>query len=154
MTLIKIIIVTLVLAVAITYLSLYKNNANLFEEPGLVERLKIFLKTNTAKTSVNHPLKELRTPRFNMSSDKLYKRVLRVASDLGWEVLTFDSENQNANFISYSDVFLFEDDIYVQVQYLDQNSSSLHVESHSRTGRADFAANSGHRQALINKLAE
>jgi len=152
MTLLKIIIVTLVLAVAIAYYSLYKNNANLFEAPGVVERLQIFLKTNTAKTSANHQLKELRTPQFSMNSDELYKRVLRVASDLGWEVLTFDRENQNANFVAYSDVFLFEDDVYVQVQYIDQSSSSLHVESHSRTGSADFAANSGHIQALIKEL--
>jgi len=154
MTLIKIIIVTLVLAVAITYYSLHKNNANLFEAPGVIERLQIFLKTNSAKTSPDHQLKELRTPQFKMNSDELYKRVLRVAADLGWEVLTFDRENQNASFVSYSDVFLFEDDIYIQVQYLDQKLSSLHVESHSRTGRADFAANSGHIQTLISKLGQ
>ena len=148
----KIITVTSVLAVAILFFSLYKNNANLFEPPGVVERLQLFLTTNTAKTSPDHKLKELRTPQFDLNSEDLYKRVLRAASDLGWEVLTFDSENQNANFVVYSDVFLFEDDIYVQVQYLDQNSSSLHVESHSRIGSADFAANSGHIQELIKAL--
>jgi len=87
-----------------------------------------------------------------MNSEQLYKRVLGAAANLGWEILTFDRENQNANFVAYSDVFLFEDDIYVQVQYIDQNLSSLHAESHSRTGRADFAANSGHIQDLINEL--
>jgi uncharacterized protein (DUF1499 family) len=152
MTLIKIILFTLVLAIAITYFSLNKNNANLFENPGVMERLQVFLKTNSAKTSTNHPFKELRTPQYELNSEQLYKRVLSAATNLGWEVLTFDHENQNANFVSYSDVFLFEDDIYVQVQYIDQNLSSLHVESHSRTGRADFAANSGHIQALINEL--
>ncbi|VAW50677.1 hypothetical protein MNBD_GAMMA05-2605 [hydrothermal vent metagenome] len=152
MTLIKILFVTLVLAVAITYFSLHKNKANLFEAPGVVERLQIFLKTNSAKTSANHQFKELRTPQFEMNSERLYKSVLSAATNLGWEVLTFDRENQNANFVVYSDVFLFEDDIYVQVQYIDQNLSSLHIESHSRTGRADFAANSGHIQALINEL--
>ena len=75
-----------------------------------------------------------------------------MAPDLGWKILTFDSENQNAHFIVYSAVFLFEDDVYVQVQYLDQDSSALHIESHSRTGKADFAANSGHIQALIKAL--
>lgn len=148
----KIIVVTLVLAIAVTYFSLHKNGANLFEPPGVVDRLQMFLTTNTAKTSVDHPLKELRTPHFELNSEDLYKRVLRAASDLGWEVLSFDSENQNANFVVYSDVFLFEDDVYVQVQYLDQNSSSLHVESHSRVGSADFAANSGHIQALIKSV--
>jgi len=151
-TLIKIIIVTIVLAVAIIYFSLYKNNANLFEAPGAIERLQIFLKTNSAQTSANHPLKELQTPQFNVDSETLYKRVLKVASDLGWEVLASDSENQNVNLVVYSDIFLFEDDVYVQVQYLGQDSSALHIESYSRTGKADFAANSGHIQALIKAL--
>jgi len=152
MTLIKIILFALVLAVAITYFSLQKNNANLFEAPGIKDRLQVFLKTNSAKTSDNHVFKELRTPQYNMAAEELYKQALSAASKLGWKVLTFDKDNQNANFVAYSDLFLFQDDIFVQVQYIDQHTSALHVESHSRTGRADFAANSGRIQALIKAL--
>ncbi|HHJ35573.1 MAG TPA: DUF1499 domain-containing protein [Gammaproteobacteria bacterium] len=152
MTLLKIIIFALVLVIAVTFFSLYRNNANLFDAPGPVARLQVFLTSNAAKTSDDHEFKELRTPLFDMNAEELDRRVLGAAADLGWEVLSHDVENQSANFVVYSPVFLFEDDVFVQVQYIDQDRSSLYVESHSRKGRADFAANSDHIQALIKKL--
>ncbi len=152
MTIIKIIIFAVVLLVTATFLALYKNSANLFEEPGFGKRLQVFLTTNSAKTSAEHKFEELRTPEFELSADVLYQRALKAAAELGWEILSHDSENQNTNFVVYSPVFLFKDDVYIQVTYLDENRSSLFLQSNSRVGRADFAANSGHIQALIKKL--
>ena len=148
-----ILLVIIVISAGITF-SLYKNNANLFQAPGFSERLSIFLTTNSASTSDNHPLKELRTPVFNMDADTLYKRLIIAASGLGWDVILHDSENLNAKIIVYSRFFLFEDDIFVQVMSIDENKSSLNIQSTSRVGSADFASNSGHIQALIQKLKE
>lgn len=152
MTIIKLLFIAALFAVGIMFFTLYNNGANLTQPPGFKERLQIFLGSNSAKTASDHKLKELRTPQFNLSADELYKRVLKAAADLGWKILSHDSENLNANFVVFSRLFLFEDDVYVQVQSIDQQRSALHVESFSRKGGADFAANSGHIQALINKL--
>lgn len=152
MTIIKMILFAAIVAVAVIFFTLYKNGANLSQPPGLGERLQVFLTTNYAKTEDDHKFKELQTPQFNMSAEKLYQRVLKSAADLGWEILAHDSDNQNANFVVRSPVFLFEDNLYVQVEFLGPEKSSLHVESASRVGSVDFAANSGHIQALINRL--
>ena len=152
MTIIKIIIFAIVLIVAVAFFTLYRNGANLFDEPGFNERLRVFLTTNTAQTEVDHKLKELRTPEFDMDTEALYQRVLRAAAELGWDIYSHDSDNQNANFVVYSAVFFFKDDVHVQVKYLDKNRSSLFIKSASHVGRADFAANSGHIQELIKKL--
>lgn len=152
MTLMKIVISIVVMAVGIVFFTLYKNDANLFQPPGFGKRLAIFLTTNAAEIKHDHPFEELRTPVYELDAETLYKRVTLAASQLGWKVLATDIENQNANFVAHSPVFLFEDDVYVQVQFIDMNRSSLFVQSSSRKGRADMAANSSHIQALIRKL--
>ena len=152
MTLIKIVISITVLIVGIVFFTLYKNDANLFQAPGFGKRLTTFLTTKSAVTSDNHLFEELRTPVYDVDAEEMYKRVTLAASQLGWEVLATDIDNQNANFVANSPVFLFEDDVYVQVKFIDMNKSALYVQSSSRKGKADLAANSSHIQALIKKL--
>ena len=154
MTIIKIIIFIIVVTVGFTYFSLHRNGANLFQEPGIKDRLQVYLTSNTAKTSLDHKFYELRPPVFDVSSEQLFKKLIHAATELKWEVLSHDSDNQNANFVARSPMFLFEDDIYVQVLFVDVNKSSLFVDSTSRKGKADFAANSGHIQALFEKLSD
>ena len=154
MTIIKIITFAMILVVGIVFFTLQRNDANLFQAPGIYKRLVTYLTTNTAETSDNHVFEELRTPVYNVSAEKLYKRVLYVAAESGWNVLANDSDNQNANFVVRTPVFLFEDDVYIQVKFIDMNESSLYVRSSSRTGRADLAANTGHIQTLINGIKD
>ncbi len=154
MTILKIIAIAMILIVALVFLTLQKNNANLFEPPGINKRLAIFLTTNTAATEDNHSFKELSTPVFSVSAEKLYQRVLYVAAEMGWSVLANDKDNQNANFVVRTPVFLFEDDVFVQVKLIDIDESSLYIRSSSRKGRADLAANAGHIQALIKGIKE
>ena len=152
MTMIKLILSMIVLIVGIVFFTLYKNDAHLFQAPGFGKRLATFLTTNAAEIKDDHPFEELRTPVYEIDATTLYKRVTLAASQLGWKVLATDIDNQNANFVVHSPVFLFEDDVFVQVQFIDMNKSSLYVQSSSRKGRADLAANSSHIQALINKI--
>lgn len=152
MTIIKIIMFAIVLIAGIVFFTLQRNEANLFQAPGFYQRLTTYLSTNVAETSDDHPFEELRTPVFKVGAEKLYQRVLYVAAESGWNVLAHDSDNQNANFVVRTPVFLFEDDVFVQVQFINMDESSLYVRSGSRTGRADLAANSGHIQKLIRKI--
>jgi len=151
-SLIKIALYAIALAIAVTFFTLYRNGANLLEPPGFTERLKTFLTTHTAATRDNHEFKELRTPVYNVDAGTLYDRVIYAATELGWQVVSHDSDNLNVNFLVRSPVFLFEDDVYVQVRLIDASNSTLYIQASSRKGGADFAANSGHIQALLKKM--
>jgi uncharacterized protein (DUF1499 family) len=91
---------------------------------------------------------------FSVSAEELYKRALYVAAESGWSVIANDSDNLSANFIVRSPVFLFEDDVFIQVKFINLKESSLYVRSSSRAGRADLAANAGHIQDLIKGIKE
>ncbi len=152
MSVLKIIMIVIVLIVGIVSFTLYRNDANLFQEPGFAKRLTIFLTTSGAATADNHPFKELRTPVYDLSAELLYKRVIEAATKLGWVIVVHDSDNQDASFVVRSPILLFEDDVYVQVQFIEMNKSSLYIQSSSHKGGADFAAGSGYIQALINHI--
>ncbi len=154
MTLFKFIIIILVLVVGLTFFILNRNGANLFEAPGVAKRLGVFLSANSATTSNDHSFEELRTPVFDMNAKKLYNLTTETVSGLGWGVVSHDSDKLNVNFVVSSPVFLFEDDVFVQVNDMGAQRSSLDIKSKSRSGRADFAANSGHIQKLISSIKE
>ena len=154
MAIVKFVTVVLILIVGIVFFTLQRNEANLFQPPGFSKRLTTFLTTNTAETSDTPPFEELRTPVFTVDAKKLYQRVLYVAAEVGWGILAHDSDKLNANFVVSSPVFLFEDDVYVQVKAVDDQHASLYIQSSSRSGRADLAANSGHIQELIKGIKE
>jgi uncharacterized protein (DUF1499 family) len=154
MSFMKIALFAIALVTAVTFFTLYRNGANLLEPPGFTERLKTFLTTHTAATKDNHEFKELRAPLYNVDAETLYERVIYAATALGWQVISHDSDNLNVNFLVRSPVFLFEDDVYVQVRLVDSNTASLYIQSSSRKAGADFAANSGHIQALLKKMTQ
>ena len=152
MSVLKIILLVLVLLLAILFFILFRNGAKLFDEPGITERLGVFLTVNIAETSDKHNFAELRTPVFDEDTEKLYQRIIITGTELGWGTVSHDSEKSDVTFIVNSPVFLFKDDIYVQVKSISESQSSLYMRSSSRKGRADFAANSGHIQKLIREL--
>ena len=152
MTMIKILLVVVLLVITVTFFTLFRNGANLTEPPGVTKRLAVFLSINSAATADDHPLEELRAPIFNTDSNTLYLQVLDAAADLGWGILAHDSDAFNADFVVRSPVLLYEDDLYVQVFSIGDKQSTLSVQSSSRKGRADLAANSGHIQKLIKHL--
>ncbi len=152
MAVLKIIVVVIVLVAAMVSFTLYRNGAHLSQPPGVAKRLTVFLTLHSASTSDNPHFEELRTPVFDMDKEKLYTRVLDIVNGLGWGIIAHDKDDYNANFIVRSPVFLFEDDVYVQARAIDADQSSLYIHSSSRSGRGDFAANSGHIQELIEAL--
>lgn len=152
MTILKIIIFLLALLVALTFFTLLRNDANLFQAPGPYKRMSVYLSSHMAETSDNHIFPELRTPVFNASAEKLYQRVLFVAAESGWSILASDSDNLNANFVVRTPMLLFEDDVFVQVKFIGLEESSLYIQSSSRKGKADFAANAKHIQDLIEAV--
>jgi len=152
MTVIKFFFFLLFLSVVVLFATLYRNDANLFQEPGISERLKIFLTTNKAKIEDDHVLPELRTPVFQEDASRLFGRIVHEATEMGWTVSSTDRDNQQANFTVSSPIFLFKDDVFVQVKLEGMKRSTVYMESQSRTGNGDLAANSSHIQNMLRRL--
>jgi len=132
--------------------TLLKNNAHLFQAPGVSQRLKVFLTMNMAETRDDHRFSELKTPVYTLSPTELYKRMLQSAINLDWQVVENDADKLTASFIVQSVAFAFKDDVTVKVNVINETQSSLYVRSESRVGKADFAANSAHIQALLKGI--
>jgi len=149
----KIVLVVLVVVVLLVVATLFKNHAPLFEPPGPKKRLAIYLTTNTAITSEDHPFPELRTPVFDTEPDELYIAVKDAAIDLGWSILDSDDVEWRLDMAAKSHFLLFVDDVKVEIKPLackeGETKTALHIHSHSRIGNADFAANADHVQQLV-----
>lgn len=138
--------------IGLIWATLLKNDAHLFQPPGVSQRLKVFLTTNVAETRDDHQFSELKTPVYTLSPTDLYKKMLESAINLDWQVFENDVDNLTASFIVQSVAFAFKDDITVKVNVINETQSSLYVRSESRLGHADFAANSAHIQALLKGI--
>jgi len=156
MSVLKLIVAVTFMTVCIVLFTLIRNDANLLDPPGIVKRMAVFVTVNSASTLDDHPFEELRTPIFDMDAEALYHLVLDSANQSGWGIIAHDSDTYNANFVVRSPILLFEDDVYVQVRPINDKQSSLFIQSSSRAkwSYADFAANSGHIQQLIEKIRE
>jgi len=151
---ISVVVMVFVALSAILMFTLISNQARLMKPPGMVERLSVFLTQNTASTSDNHPFPELRTPFYEIEIERLFRRVKVAGNKLGWNIKHIDDENLKLAFEVVTPVFRFKDEVIVQVIYLNPDKSSLYIQSSSGTGRADFAANSGHIQTLLKTLGK
>ena len=154
----KIVIAVIVIVVLIVIATLFKNHAPLFDPPGLKKRLAVYLTTNTAKTSDDHPFAELRTPVFDVGPDELYIAVKDAAIDLSWSILDSDDVEWRLDMAAKSHILLFVDDVKVEIKPLGcidgVTSTALQIHSHSRIGKADFAANADHVQQLVKAVNE
>ncbi len=147
--LLKIIVIVIVLVTVMVFFTLHRNQAHISQPPGTAKRLAVFFTINTASTSDDPYFDELRTPVFAMDAETLYQQVLNTGSELGWGIIANDKDVHNIDFVVRTPIFLFVDDVYVEVKAIDTDRSSLYIRSSSRTGKADFASNSGHIQTLI-----
>ena len=150
--LLKIIVIVIVLVTVMVFFTLHRNQAHISQPPGTAKRLAVFFTINTASTSDDPYFDELRTPVFAMDAETLYQQVLNTGSELGWGIIANDKDVHNIDFVVRTPIFLFVDDVYVEVKAIDTDRSSLYIRSSSRTGKADFASNSGHIQTLIRHL--
>ena len=111
----KIVIAVIVVAVLIVIGTLIKNHAPLFDPPGIKQRLVVYLTTNTAETSDDHPFPELRTPVFDVGPDELYIAVKDAANDLSWPILDSDDVEWRLVMSAKSAILLFVDDVRVEI---------------------------------------
>jgi hypothetical protein len=152
----KIIFVIIVIVVLVILATLLKNHAPLLDPPGPLKRLAVYLTTNTAKTSDNHPFPELRTPVYTVGAEELYGVVKDAAIDLGWSIIDSNDVEWRLDMVAKTHFLLFMDDVKVEIEPLEtaegKTQTALHIHSHSRIGSADFAANADHVRQLVRAV--
>ena len=146
----------LVIIVLIIALTLFKNNARVFDPPGFSKRLAVYLTKNTAQTKDKHSFAELTTPVFPVTPDELYLAVLDAAIELGWTVLDSNDVDWTLDLMVETHFLLFKDDVKVELRPQGCregiSNTALQITSSSRIGRVDFAANADHIQQLIKAV--
>jgi len=144
----------LILVVIVISATLIKNKARFFEPPGFAERLSVYLTQHTAATSDNHAFPELRTPVFKVDAADLFNVVIEVVNKLGWRIGRLDEDDLVVSVVITTPLFRFSDDLVVQAKPVHSGGSVLAISSTSRKGKADFAANAGHIQALVQGVRQ
>ena len=152
----KIVLAVIVIVVLLVIATLFKNHAPLFDPPGLKKRLAVYLTTNVAKTSNDHPFPELRTPVFDADPEALYEAVKEAAISLGWSILDSDDVEWTLDLAAKTHFLLFVDDVKVEIRPRvcedGVTRTALHIHSRSRLGKADFAANADHVRQLVQSV--
>ena len=76
--------------------ALLLNRPPLFDSPGALERLRLYLSSNVAQTAADHAHPELRTPQFAEPPEVLAPQVAASMVALGWQVQHSDLQRVSA----------------------------------------------------------
>lgn len=131
------------------------NQVPLFQDPGLLKRLSVYLTQNRVEVAQEAAFPELRPRSFHSSAEDLIERVESHMLERGWSL----SESQpmdlphSRHFVVTTDLFSFKDDVRVWAEDTEHGNATLWVESRSRVGKADFGANLGHILLIYAALA-
>lgn len=148
----KIIVVVMGLAVALACGAIAGNRVPLTEPPGLVKRLVTYLTRNTARTSPDPALPELRTRDYALPPDRAFDLTLRAVENAGWRVVDANPGRHEIHAVVATPWLRFRDDVHITLTKASGGGTRVQVESRSRVGRADFGANIGHIMELYGRM--
>ncbi len=140
----KIIVVLIAFAVALTGGAIAANRVPLTDPPGLVKRLVTYLTRNAARTSADHELPELRTRVYALPPDRAFDLTLRAVENAGWRVVDGNPGHNEIHAVVTTPWLRFRDDVKIALTEASGGGTRVQVESQSRVGRADFGANIAH----------
>jgi hypothetical protein len=129
--------------------ALLMNRAPLWQEPGPMARLQLYLTTHVAATRPDHPRPELRTLVLDRPLSEVRDRVIEAMGQLGWQQIRSDGESLRALVVS--PLWRFKDDVEVRLQSTEAGVR-VDVQSRSRVGKGDLAANTRHILDLYQRL--
>lgn len=150
--LVKIVLVLVLLAVAMSGVAIVRNGVPLVDKPGLGKRLLVYLSRNTADTRPDHDWPELRTRMYSLTADELINRAERIVAELGWKVVEKDESSHTLRAVVTTPWLRFKDDVVIRLEDRAGQGTALDVKSKSRIGRADYGANAGHIIELYRAL--
>jgi len=120
------------------------NRLPLAENPGIIARLKTYLTTNTAETSVDSPFPELAPRNYPLPPEKLYMLAEACVVQLGWTIAHSDRSRRELHTVAVTPVWKFRDDVRIRVDASTDRGSIVHLRSQSRVGRGDLGTNARH----------
>jgi uncharacterized protein (DUF1499 family) len=141
-----------VAAVVLACGAIIGNRVPVLAPPGPVERLRVYLSTNSARTRPRHEFPELRTRGYKLSRDETFDRIERVITEMGWKLQRTDRSDYTIDAVVSTPLLGFKDDVHVMLKSTADKGTLVDVASHSRVGRGDFGANIAHIVALYNAL--
>lgn len=145
----KWLIVIIMLPILLLAGALLMNRAPLWQEPGPLTRLQLYLTTHVAATRPDHERPELRTLLFDQPLSEVRERVVTAMQQLGWQQIRSDGEQVRA--VVVTPLFRFKDDVEVRLRS-NENGVQVDVKSESRVGKGDLAANTRHILDLYHRL--
>jgi uncharacterized protein (DUF1499 family) len=125
------------------------NRPPIFDPPGPLTRLRIYLTTHVAQTQIDHPRAELRPLRLELSEQEAMALVKYAMIRLRWRDIKEDEQGIRA--LVKTRWLGFLDDVSVTLEPA-TTGVLVQVRSASRMGRGDFAANTRHVLDLYETL--
>ena len=120
--------------------------------PGFGKRFNIYFNSHVSETSDTNVLPEMKYPRFEVSTDKLFELMETAVKNLGWIIDSKDEANKEIKAIVQSNLFKFKDDIKIRAEKDEQAPSRIYAYSSSRIGFGDMGANQRHIMDLTAEI--
>lgn len=136
------------------------NQVPLFNEPGVLKRLSVYLTQNRVAVEDKALFPELHPRSYYSSAEDLIARVESHMLERGWALADEPQESDQPHsrphyrhFVVTTDLFNFKDDVQVWAEDTEHGNATLWVVSSSRVGKADFGANLAHVLTIYAALA-
>lgn len=130
------------------------NRPMLFEAPGFLTRLAIYLRYNVAETTASPLLPELKIRRYKVSQEAMKEVVERTLSRLArWKVVKAEPEVGVYQAVVTTPLWRFKDDVAILITDQDEGVE-VYLHSSSRVGRGDLGANRRHILEFYEALEE
>ncbi len=149
---IKLILLLISVLVAFPTGGILANRLPLFDPPGFPFRVKTYLTGNDIILESSSIFPELRPKEYNIDAQGLFVISLEASKDLGWEIKESDPLKGTIKTVITTKLFHFKDDLFIKVVVIDDDHSTLSVQSKSRVGRGDLGANTRHIIDLVSKI--
>lgn len=152
-------LVVVILPIAAVAIAIAMNRPMLFDPPGVMERLSIYLRYNVAETTADPILPELRLRHYRLPLETVKAAVDRTIRSLPhWRMVRAEGDVGAYQAEVTSLVWRFKDDLSVLVTASENGQVDVYVHSASRIGRGDLGANRVHvltfYEALERNLKE
>jgi uncharacterized protein (DUF1499 family) len=130
------------------------NRPTLFEAPGLMKRMSIYLRYNVAETTASPILPELRIRRYSATPEAMKEAVERTLPRMArWKVVKAEPEIGVYHAEVTTALWRFKDDLSILIT--DQGGEvEVYLHSSSRVGRGDLGANRRHILEFYEALDE
>jgi uncharacterized protein (DUF1499 family) len=150
---ILIILIVLIIPLALAIGTFMQNRLPWMDTPGFSKRLRTYLTTNIAETSIDPEHPELLMRDYPLQQDSILPIVEKAMLSLGWDILVSNKTKQSIHAVVTTTLWRFKDDVIVTLQPVAGNDRTrVGVRASARVGRGDFGTNTRHILNLYSTI--